>query len=243
MEQSHRHKLNELNSERERLKLSERSSETNKMIEMLQQQLKKQEQDYEHIIAGLKKELQAFRRNDTSLASSNAGMAELDEALRGQLTELIEVKKELDKKNADIYRLKDQLDTTRSDFDNLRSQYEMEKLKNLSERNNTQVAFDIEQQKVRAELLSEKRVNESLGQKLKYLNDENKKKDGFIQTYIVGKKLSQDDKFLLDEFFRQFSLDFPKEGLMNVMYAERRQITELEEANQRLREELQGLRS
>lgn len=105
------------------------------------------------------------------------------------------------------------------------------------------MAFDIERQNLRNELLSEKRVNESIGQKLKYLNEENKKKDGFIQTYIVGKKLSQDDKFMLKEFFEQFSLDFPKEGLMEVMYAERKLITELESTNRRLQDELHTLRT
>ena len=44
-------------------------------------------------------------------------------------------------------------------------------------------------QNIKSDLDSQKRVNESLAQKVKYLNEENKKKDGFIQSYIVGKKL------------------------------------------------------
>ena len=75
LEQSQRHKINELTSERERWKLSERNGEQSKIIDMLEQQLKKQEQDYEHIIRGLKKELQDSRRGDASLMGTNAGMA------------------------------------------------------------------------------------------------------------------------------------------------------------------------
>lgn len=63
---------------------------------------------------------------------SNAGMAELDEALRGQFGELAQVKKDMEKKNSEIFRLKDLVDSTRSNLDNLRSEFEMEKLKHLS---------------------------------------------------------------------------------------------------------------
>lgn len=52
-----------------------------------------------------------------------------------------------------------------------------------------QVAFGIEMQNLKNDLGSERRANESLAQKIKYLNEENKKKDSFIQTYIIGKKL------------------------------------------------------
>lgn len=89
--------------------------------------------------------------------------------------------------------------------------------------------------------MSQKRVNESLAQKLKYLNDENKKKDGFIQTYIIGKKLSQDDRFMLKEFFEQYNLDFPREGLLEALSSDQKLIIQLEADNLRLQQQIQAM--
>lgn len=39
-----------------------------------------------------------------------------------------------------------------------------------------------------------KRVNESLNQKMKILMDDNRKKDGFMQKWILGKVSNEEEK-------------------------------------------------
>lgn len=60
-------------------------------------------------------------RASSEMMASNADMASIDSALRGQVEEVNVVKRELEKKNAELYKLKDQVSSCRSDFDNLRS--------------------------------------------------------------------------------------------------------------------------
>lgn len=49
--------------------------------------------------------------------------------------------------------------------------------------------FEVEVQQLKNQLQIEQKKVSSLEQKIKLVIDENKKKDNFIQTYIMGKKL------------------------------------------------------
>ena len=67
----------------------------------------------------------------------------------------------------------------------------------MSQKKNIEVNFQIETQNIKNELdMSQKKVI-SLQQKIK-------QKDGFIQTYIVGKKLTPNDKDLVINFIKQY---------------------------------------
>lgn len=241
MKQNYERRLAEIMAERERWRMSERYTEQSKLIEHLENELRQQAQNYDDIIRNIKGELQARGRSSSELvSSSNADMASIDSALRGQVEEVNVVKKELEKKNEELYRLKDQISACRSDYDNLRSQFEIEKLKGISERKNLQVAFGIDMQNTKNDLESQRRVNESLAQKIKLLNEDNKKKDGFIHTYIVGKKLEADQKFQLQSFFEQYTIAFPKEGLLNSLFSEVQEIHRLTQENEQLRAQIRG---
>lgn len=152
-------KLAEMVAERERWRMSDRNTEQSKLIELLEAKLRQQAQDYDDIILNLKGEFDARSRAGYDIRSSNADMASIDSALRGQGEEVNTLKRELEKKSEELYRLKDQISGCRSDYDNLRSQLEMEKLKTLSERKNVQVAFGIDMQNLKNDLGSERRVN------------------------------------------------------------------------------------
>jgi len=67
-------------------------------------------------------------------------------------------------------------------------------LKNLSERKNLEVQYQIEMQNLKNKLSVEEKKLSSLEQKISLVIEENKKKDSFIQTYIMGKKLPQKEK-------------------------------------------------
>ena len=53
--------------------------------------------------------------------------------------------------------------------------------------------------------VEEKKIS-SLEQKITLVIEENKKKDSFIQTYIMGKKLPQGDKEFVTEFVRSYEI-------------------------------------
>lgn len=114
-------KLAEMMAERERWRMAERGTEQSKLIELLEGQLRQQAEDYESIIRNIKGELNIRGRASSEMMASNADMASIDSALRGQVEEVNVVKRELEKKNAELYKLKDQVSSCRSDFDNLRS--------------------------------------------------------------------------------------------------------------------------
>lgn len=67
-------------------------------------------------------------------------------------------------------------------------------MKNLSERKNLEVQYQIEMQNLKNKLSVEEKKLSSLEQKISLVIEENKKKDSFIQTYIMGKKLPQNEK-------------------------------------------------
>jgi len=75
---------------------------------------------------------------------------------------------------------------------------------------------------VRNELASVQKTVDSLGQKLKQAVEDNRKKDEFLQKYVMGKR--SDDKFSIQHFFRQYEIVVPHEGLKSKLLEEQRQI-------------------
>lgn len=61
-------------------------------------------------------------------------------------------------------------------------------------------------QNLKNKLSVEEKKLSSLEQKISLVIEENKKKDSFIQTYIMGKKLPQKEKQLVVEFIKQYEI-------------------------------------
>ena len=118
----------------------------------------------------------------------------------------------------------------------LRAEVEIEKLKSISERKTQQVNYEVELQNVRNELASVQKALDSLGQKLKQAMDDTRKKDEFIQKYVMGKK--PEEKFNIQLFFRQYEILVPQDGLKNKLVEEQRQIEKLQQLNRVLSKEL-----
>ena len=55
----------------------------------------------------------------------------------------------------------------------------------------------------------------SLEQKIQTVIEETKKKDSFIQTYIMGKKLPQKDQDFVREFVKQYELKMGSSKTLN----------------------------
>lgn len=123
----------------------------------------------------------------------------------------------------------------------LRAEVEIEKLKSISERKTQQVNYEVELQNVRNELVSVQKALDSLGQKLKQAMDDTRKKDEFIQKYVMGKK--PEEKFNIQLFFRQYEILVPQDGLKNKLVEEQRQIEKLQQLNRVLSKELLAART
>jgi hypothetical protein len=123
----------------------------------------------------------------------------------------------------------------------LRAEVEIEKLKSISERKTQQVNYEVELQNVRNELASVQKALDSLGQKLKQAMDDTRKKDEFIQKYVMGKK--PEEKFNIQLFFRQYEILVPQDGLKNKLVEEQRQIEKLQQLNRVLSKELLAART
>lgn len=74
----------------------------------------------------------------------------------------------------------------------------------MSEKNSSSAAKDNEIMNLKHDIQLEKRNNEAAAQKLKYLAEENKKKDGFIQNYLVGRKWEGGEGEMVKGFFRKY---------------------------------------
>ena len=99
----------------------------------------------------------------------------------------------------------------------------------------------MELQNVRNELASVQKALDSLGQKLKQAMDDTRKKDEFIQKYVMGKK--PEEKFNIQLFFRQYEILVPQDGLKNKLVEEQRQIEKLQQLNRVLSKELLAART
>lgn len=165
-----------------------------------------------------------------------------DEALRQQIAEINELKAMLNRKNDEIYQLKDTMSCNRSQVENIRADMEIEKLKAIAERKNMQVGFEVELQKLRNQADNDRKLSESINGKLRAAVEESRSKDEFIQKYVMGKRLSSDEKLNVEEFFRQYQLDVPVGKLREKLSVEVQEIHRLEQAYQRLLLELSQFR-
>lgn len=64
-------------------------------------------------------------------------------------------------------------------------------------------------QTLKNDLNTANKLSDVLGNKMKQLVEDCKKKDEFIQKYVMGKKLSQEDKFNAQLFFKQYEILVP----------------------------------
>jgi hypothetical protein len=129
-----------------------------------------------------------------------------DEALKNQMEALKKLREEMNQKNEEVYRVRDSYALLKADLDNLKSEYDISKLKFISDKKNLQVQSEVECQKLKSQLAVEQKKVASLEQKIKLVVDENKKKDNFIQTYIIGKRLPTSERELVTAFLKQYEL-------------------------------------
>lgn len=66
-------------------------------------------------------------------------------------------------------------------------------------------------------------------QKLKYLNEESRKKDSFIQSHLIGKKMGSQEQLDLKEFFSSYEREFPRETLHTRLFPEVQELHRLTE--------------
>lgn len=117
--------------------------------------------------------------------------------------------------------------THRSQVEHIRAQSDIEKLKSIADRKNLQVTLEIESQNMKNQLDVEKRTTESLNLKVRAMLDEVKKKDEFIQKHIVSRKATADEKSALEQFFQQYTIEFPVNGIRDRLNSELKEIVAL----------------
>lgn len=165
----------------------------------------------------------AFLRQEVVARHSQAPMplnASFDEALRLQIEGNNRLREESLKKAEEIYKLRDLFTTLRSQHDNLKSELDILRLKSLSEKKNLEVAFQAEAQNYKNVVDNWEKRALSLEQKIKILIEENKKKDQFIQNFIIGKRLAQNEKDLLADFMKQYEIAVVSKDLVERLAAE-----------------------
>ena len=59
----------------------------------------------------------------------------------------------------------------------------------MTERKNLQVGLEVDCQNLRSQLEAERRTGETMNSKLRFIMEEVKKKDDFIQKHIVKRRL------------------------------------------------------
>ena len=74
----------------------------------------------------------------------------------------------------------------------------------MTELRNLQTTMDIEVQLKQNEVNSLNHVITALEDKLKYIVQEDRKKDQFMVTYLKGRAEAAEEKQLVEEFFKQF---------------------------------------
>lgn len=102
------------------------------------------------------------------------------------------------------------------------------------------MAYEVELQNLRNDLNASQKAADSLNNKLKQIHEDSKKKDEFIQKYVMGKK--QEEKFSPRLFFRQYEIMMPVAGLKGKVEEELRVIEQLQRNNRVLAEELARFR-
>ena len=104
------------------------------------------------------------------------------------------------------------------------------------------MAFQAEAQNYRNIIDNWEKKVLSLEQKIKIFIEENKKKDQFIQNFIIGKRLSQDERQVLADFMKQYEIAVVSKDLVERLMTEARTIAELERSNAALLREVATLK-
>lgn len=94
--------------------------------------------------------------------------------------------------------------------------------------------MDIEVQVKQNEVNSLNHVIASLEEKLKFIVQEDRKKDQFMVTYLKGRAESAEEKQSVDEFFKQFELLSVNTNITECLKREQAEIQRLKEEIQRM---------
>lgn len=132
--------------------------------------------------------------------------------------------------------MKDNLFSSQSFITALKTEVEIEKLKGIGERKTQQVAFEVEIQALKNDLAQVQKVAELLDQKLKQVSEDSRKKDEFIQKYLMGKR--PEEKLNIEAFFKQYEALLPREGSKAKIEQEILKIEQLHLTNRALSQEL-----
>lgn len=116
----------------------------------------------------------------------------------------------------------------------MKNEIEIEKLKRMTELKNTQTTMDIEVQVKQNEINSLNHVIVSLEEKLKFIVQEDRKKDQFMVTYLKGRAESAEEKQSVDEFFKQFELLSVNTNIAECLKREQVEILKLKDEIQKM---------
>lgn len=144
------------------------------------------------------------------------------------------LQEEIEKKNEEIYKIKDSYSSLKTDFDNLKSETDIARLKFISEKKNIQINFDVEVQQLKSQLSTEQKKIGGLEQKIKMLIDENKKKDGFIQNYVMSRKIPTNEKEIVNDFLKNYEIYVTSKNISEKLMQESEEIERLAKYNTNL---------
>lgn len=165
-----------------------------------------------------------------------------DNILKSQIEENKKLREEIGKKTEEIFKLRDNYSSSRSQFENLKSEIQINKLKNMSDLKNAEVTFQIESQNIKNQLDAATRQGNLLEQKLQLVIEESRKKDSFIQNYIINKKLLQNDKDIVEKFIKQYQITIGSCDIVERLSAETKEIEQITNYNRILLKEIAHLK-
>jgi len=112
----------------------------------------------------------------------------------------------------------------------------------MSDLKNVEVTFQIESQNIKNQLDAATRQGNLLEQKLQLVIEESRKKDSFIQNYIINKKLLQNDKDIVEKFIKQYQITIGSSDIVERLSAETKEIEQITNYNRILLKEIAQLK-
>ena len=191
-------------------------------------------------VSGRNDEVNMQRSEIKKLLSVKMGESDepFDEVLKNQIQTSKKLREELGKKNEEVYKLRDSSALMKAELDNLKSESEICKLKFISEKKNLQVNCDVEIQQLKNQLSLEQKKMLSLENKIKMVIEENRKKDCFIQTFIMGKKLPQNEREFVAAFLREYEIVVTGKHITDKLQSESQELEKLASYNFNLMKEV-----
>ena len=83
---------------------------------------------------------------------------------------------------------------------------------------------------------------QALENKIKMVIDENKKKDAFIQTFIMGKKLPQSDREFITSFMKEYEITMTAKNINEKLQSESQELEKLAAYNFNLMKEIADMK-